>query len=116
MLDEHAGSRRMMSFTIATRGHICVPVESAAEAHRALADFDADAIVYDWNQRSGALLGFGRDAKARHSSVRGVIVTSSLDEPADFRLNEAIDDYFTKPVAMREIVDRLELIVRSRRG
>ncbi|MGE0403086.1 MAG: hypothetical protein AB7T06_40645 [Kofleriaceae bacterium] len=47
--------------------------------------------------------------------MRAVVVTSSLDEPPTFCDEEVIDGYFTKPLAMGAVVDRLELVVRSRR-
>lgn len=115
VLDEHPGSRRMMSFVIASRGHQSIAVESADHAIAALEDFPADAVIYDWNRRAGALLGFGREIRASHRCVRGVIVTSSLDEPSEFQASEAVDGYFTKPLSMGDVVTRVELIVRSRR-
>lgn len=106
----------MISFVIASRGHLCTAVESAEAAFAALEGFRADAVIYDWNRRAGALLGFARAVKARFEHVLGAIVTSSLDEPPRFQSTEAVDSYFTKPLAMGDVVTRVELIVRSRRG
>ncbi len=106
----------MMSYVISARGHLCTAVESVNDAFAVLDDFRADAVVYDWNRRVGTLLGFGREVRARFSSVRGVVVTSTVDEPPHFQADEALDGYFTKPVAMGEVVTRVELVVRSRRG
>ncbi len=115
VLDEHPGCRRMMSFVIASRGHTCITVDTVDEAFAALDEFRADAVIYDWNRRQGALLGFAREVKLRYRSVRGVLVTSSIDEPPQFQVAEHVDSYFTKPLAIGEVVTRAELIVRSRR-
>jgi DNA-binding response OmpR family regulator len=105
----------MMAYVLAARGHRCVAVESVAEAHAVLTELAPDAVIYDWNQRNGTLLGFARDVKARCDSVHGVVVTSSLDEPPQFQDNEGLDGYYTKPFVMGELVTRVELIVRSRK-
>jgi two-component system phosphate regulon response regulator PhoB len=115
VLDDHPGSRRMLAYVLAARGHRCVAVESAEEARSTLTEFAPDAVIYDWNLRAGKLRGFAQDVKARCSSVHGVVVTSSLDEPPEFQGAEGLDGYFTKPLAMGEVVVRVELIVRSRK-
>lgn len=106
----------MLSIAITSRGHQCKTVETAEEAFDALETFHADAVIYDWNRRGGALLGFAREVKLRYSSVRGMLVTSSIDEPPQFQESEGIDSYFTKPLAMGDVITRAELIVRSRRN
>ncbi len=104
----------MLGFVVMARGHQCVATGSSQEALATLADFRADAVVYDWHTRGGPLRGLAR-AFREASDVRAVVVTSSLDEPPTFCDEEVIDGYFTKPLAMGAVVDRLELVVRSRR-
>ncbi len=115
VLDEDLGSRRMMAFLIAMRGHRCATVDSAEGAFASIEEFRPDAIIYDWNRRGGELRGFGHDVKSRYGYVRGLVVTSCIDEPRGFQVEEGVDGYFTKPLAMGDVITRVELIVRSRR-
>ncbi len=89
-------------------------VESADQALETVAELRPDAVIYDWNQRGGPLRGFAHDVRSRCPGLRGVVVTSCLDEPPEFQTDEGVDSYFTKPVVMAEVIVRLELIVRSR--
>ena len=105
----------MMAFVVGARGHACLVASTPHEATSALATFHADAVIYDWNTRGGPLRGLAATFRA-FKHVRAVIVTSTLDEPPQFSADEGVDSYFAKPVVMKEVVDRLELVVRSRRG
>ncbi len=116
VLDEDPGSRRMMAFLIAMRGHRCATVDSADSAFESIEEFRPDAIIYDWNRRGGALRGFGQEVRSRYGYVRGLVVTSCIDEPREFQAEEGVDSYFTKPLAMGDVITRVELIVRSRRA
>jgi DNA-binding response OmpR family regulator len=111
VLDEHPGSRRMMCFVLGNSGHEVIPVATQAEALDALARFRADAIIYDWDTRGGPLLGLGHRLREQAVTIRAVVVVSARDEPTGFCLDEAIDGYFTKPCAMREVVSHLERLV-----
>lgn len=105
----------MMSFTLGSSGHEVASVSTLDEAQKLLGAFPADAIVYDWDTRGGPLLGLGRTIRTEVRTIRAVVVVSSRDEPAGFCNAEAIDAYFTKPCAMREVVAKLEKLVRTAR-
>lgn len=113
LLDEHPGSRRMLRFVLGTSGHHVASVGTPDEAMEVLRDFRPDAVVYDWDTRTGPLLGFGRQVRELVLTVRAVIVMSTRDEPADFCTEEGVDAYFTKPCAMGDLARQLELLVRT---
>lgn len=113
VLDDHDGSRRMLCFTLASRGHLAIPTVHHEETLHVLRDTRADAVVYDWNARGRPLHGLGRTLRAV-PTVRAVVVMSTREEPPGFCTEEAVDAYFTKPCVMSDLVAQLETLARTR--
>jgi CheY-like chemotaxis protein len=113
VLDEHAGSRRMLCFVLGSHGHQVMAASTPAEALALLREFHADGVVYDWSPRGEPIRGLGRQLRACALSVRAVVIVSSRDAPSTVCDEEGVDGYFTKPCAMGDVARQLEAIVRS---
>lgn len=113
ILDEHAGSRRMLGFILGSNGHQVCAAGTPDEALSLLREFHADGVVYDWSPRGELLRGLGRQLRASALSVRAIVIVSSCDPPPAVCEEEGVDAYFTKPCAMGEVARRLEALVRA---
>ncbi len=102
IVDGHEPSRKIAKLLLTSSGHACLAVGRASEAVEAVATFCPDAVLLDPHMRDG----IGLAHRLRIASERRtlyVIATSALDEPPGFRVQEALDAYCTKPLALREI-------------
>jgi len=109
IFDEHAGSRDVLGFRLATRGHACRVVGTADAAVAALTSDQPQVVIFDWLTGSGVCAGLAsmmREIAGASGRELLVIVTSSQDRPHAF--DQDVDAYFTKPIDMGELISFIE--------
>lgn len=110
IVDHHPGSRRILHFALSARRHVCVAFECVTDALKAMEDVRPEVVVYDWTGVDAASAAARFRERSRCPLV--VVVTSVLEEPASLPI-EAIDAFFVKPIAMREVIERIETLARD---
>ena len=103
VVDEHAPSVAVLGHSLTSLGHTCKGVTSAAEAVDCIVAFAPDVVLYEWNLRDGEGIGLAKRLRAASGCVMTVIALSTLNEPQEFRANEQVDAYVTKPFDVAQL-------------
>ena len=119
IVDDHALSRNSVALMLKLRGYEAHAVATVDGALAPIETFAPDIVVLEWAFRSAPELGRGLAARMRSRSALlgralAVIVTSHAEQPPDFREQEEIEAYFTKPVAPHILVSAIAAVVASR--
>jgi two-component system, OmpR family, response regulator len=97
VLDEHEPSLVVLCRVLASRGHTCDAVSSAADALDLVASLRPRVVLYEWYRRDGRGLGLAKALRAACALSMMVIAVSALDQPHGFCATEEVDAYITKP-------------------
>ena len=114
VVDDDARIRDLVARYLTEHGFVAATVPGAAEAREALAAFTFDALVVDVMMPGETGLEFTRDLRTQ--SDLPVLLLTALGESED-RINgleSGADDYLGKPFEPRELVLRLQAILRRR--
>jgi DNA-binding response OmpR family regulator len=106
VFEEHAESRLVMCMGLRNRGHVVFPAASAKIALAGIEAFHPEVVLLEWHARNDCGVGLARAMRTAAAPLGGellVIVTSTQNEPDDFRAREAIDEYLVKPIDFEDI-------------
>lgn len=110
IVDEHVPSLVILSNVLRARGHTCENARCATSAIARVRTFRPEVVLYEWNLRDGRGLGLARSIRRAAVGFSPLIIAlSTLDEPEDFRRNEEIDEYVTKPFRVERIEELLRM-------
>lgn len=96
IVESHVPSFVVLRLALQAHGYVCDAAVTAADAVVAVTALDPHIVIYEWK----VLDGVGLPQRLRAASMRGrlpVIALSTQPEPDDFRSNERVDAYITKP-------------------
>lgn len=111
--DDHAQSE-LIRVVLSAEGHEVLTVREGAHAIRYLENATADLIVLDWQVSdisSLEILGWVRERIGRTLPVLFLTNLAREDETIA-ALNAGADDYISKPVRRRELVARVNVLLR----
>jgi two-component system phosphate regulon response regulator OmpR len=114
VVDDDDRIRELVARYLTEHGFVVATTADAAEARQAVAAFSFDALVVDVMMPGETGLDFTRDLRTR--SDLPVILLTALGETDD-RINgleSGADDYLPKPFEPRELVLRLQAILRRK--
>ncbi|NNG02559.1 MAG: response regulator, partial [Inquilinus sp.] len=118
VVDDEPAIREMIGFTLSQAGFSCFDAGDAHEAEEKILRELPDLIVLDWMLPGQSGIDFARRLK-RDEATRAIpfiMVTARGEEEDKVRgLNTGADDYVTKPFAPRELVARVEAVLRRTR-
>lgn len=117
IIDEHELSRKVVVQTLRLRGHKCSGVATTADAVVAVGTLKPTVVIMDWVFRDGSGVGLAR--RLREASDLGndlvIVAVSTANEPAEFRTNEPVDEYLTKPCTADVIEQTFKRLLAARR-
>ncbi len=118
VVDDEPAIREMIGFTLSQAGFSCLDAGDAHEAEAKVLREPPDLIVLDWMLPGQSGIDFARRLKRDEAtrSIPFIMVTARGEEEDKVRgLNIGADDYVTKPFAPRELVARVEAVLRRTR-
>lgn len=118
VVEDEPAIREMIGFTLSQAGFICSGAGDVHEAEAKLLQDLPDLIVLDWMLPGQSGIDFARRLRRDEttSTIPFIMVTARGEEEDKIRgLNIGADDYVTKPFAPRELVARVEAVLRRTR-
>lgn len=118
IVEDEQSIRQLVSFTLERASFSVVEAEDAATAEVAIADQGVDLVVLDWMlpDRSGIDLARRLKADELTRSIPIIMLTARSEEEDKIKgLNIGADDYVTKPFSPRELVARINAVLRRGR-
>ncbi len=115
IVDDEAGIRQMLSFTLGGDGYACTEAGDTDEAQSALTNRRPDLILLDWMLPGISGVDFARRLKRdpRTSDIPVILLTAKGEEADKVKgLDSGADDYITKPFSTRELVSRIRAVMR----
>ena len=120
IVDDEPGIRDMLRMALEMHDFDCLEAGDAQAAHAAIIDHNPDLVLLDWMLpgTSGIelLRRLKRDSLTQDLPV--IMLTAKTDEDTMVHsLGVGVDDYITKPFSQRELIARINaLLRRSRQG
>jgi len=118
IVDDEAGIRQMLSFTLGGDGYSCTEASDTDEAQSALVGRRPDLILLDWMLPGISGVDFARRLKRdpRTSDIPIILLTAKGEEADKVKgLDSGADDYVTKPFSTRELLARVRALLRRTR-
>ena len=119
VVEDERAIREMVVFTLKRAGFAVTEAEDASAARRALVDHSPDLVLLDWMlpDLSGLELAraLRRDQATRELPVIMLTARAAEDDKV-MGLESGADDYLTKPFSARELVARIQALLRRAAG
>lgn len=119
IVEDERSIRQLVRFTLERAGFRVVEAEDAATADVAIADQGADLVLLDWMLPDQSGIDLARRLKADELTwnIPIIMLTARSEEEDKIKgLNIGADDYVTKPFSPRELVARINAVLRRGRG
>jgi len=119
IVEDERSIRQLVRFTLERAGFRVVEAEDAATAELAIVDHGADLVLLDWMLPDQSGIDLARRLKADELtwSIPIIMLTARSEEEDKIKgLNIGADDYVTKPFSPRELVARINAVLRRGRG
>ena len=118
VVDDEPAIREMIEFTLSQAGFSCAQAADTDEAEAEILHEPPDLIVLDWMLPGQSGIDFARRLRRDEvtRSIPIIMVTARGEEEDRVRgLRLGADDYVTKPFSSRELVARVEAVLRRTR-
>ena len=119
VVEDERAIREMVVFTLKRAGFAVTEAEDASAARRALVDHSPDLVLLDWMlpDLSGLELAraLRRDQATRELPIIMLTARAAEDDKV-MGLESGADDYLTKPFSARELVARIQALLRRAAG
>ena len=119
IVDRDVAAVEPLRMKLSEAGFIVRAITDGAAAVAALAERPPHLVIVDWNMPGFAGLELIQGVRrARTPNTMRLIILSALSAEQDVvtGLNLGADDYIAKPFSLREVVARVSVILRARRG
>lgn len=115
VVEDESAIREMIAFSVRRAGFAAVEAADSGSARRAIADRAPDLILLDWMLPDVSGLELARalrhDPNTREIPI--IMLTARSDEEDKIRgLDSGADDYITKPFSSRELIARVNAVLR----
>ena len=119
LVEDEVPIREMIRFALSREGYNVLEAADAVEARTLIADNQPELLIVDWMlpDQSGIELvrGLRRDPISQELPV--IMLTARTSESDKVHgLDAGADDYMTKPVAIRELLARINAQLRRKKG
>lgn len=117
VVEDEEAIMRLISFTLEQAGFSTLQAYNIAEAQTLLAEQLPDAVLLDWMLPDVSGIDFTRRLRqnTRTRDLPIILLTARGEESdKELGLNEGADDYITKPFSPRELVARINALLRRR--
>jgi two-component system phosphate regulon response regulator PhoB len=119
IVEDEPAIKDMIAITLDLAGFDSISAESAHQAHVAVVDSKPDLILLDWMLPGGSGIELARRLKGEEltESIPIIMLTAKASEDSKVQgLNAGVDDYVTKPFSPRELVARINAVLRRSHG
>lgn len=119
IVEDETPIREMIAFHLMRAGYDTVEAADCRSAREALADERPDLALVDWMLPDMSGLELTRQLKrdSEHEDLAVIMLTARADEHDKVSgLDGGADDYVTKPFSPRELVARIEAVLRRSRS
>jgi two-component system, OmpR family, phosphate regulon response regulator PhoB len=118
IVDDEPAQRELLKYNIAKSGFEVLVAEDGGQAIELVEDHHPDLVVLDWMMPEASGIDVCRVLRSR-PETRGIpiIILSARGEESDrtLGLDSGADDYVTKPFSPRELVARINALLRRAR-
>ena len=117
LVEDEPAILELLEFTLAPRGYKLRRATDASDARAAIRDALPDLVILDWMMpgESGMQLARALRADPRTRSLPIIMLTAKADESDKITgLDAGADDYVTKPFSPRELISRVNALLRRR--
>ncbi|MEH6556535.1 MAG: phosphate regulon transcriptional regulator PhoB [Oceanicoccus sp.] len=115
IVDDEAPIREMIRMSLDMAGFNCREAGDSREAYRAIADNKPDLVLLDWMLPGGSGIELLRRLRKEEltADLPVIMLTAKTDEDNKIQgLDVGADDYITKPFAPREMLSRINAVLR----
>jgi DNA-binding response OmpR family regulator len=113
VVEDDAAIAKVAVDSITQRNHIAEHAGSVAEALARLAVSDYDLIVLDWNLPDGEGIEILRNYRKNNGLAPIMMLTAKSNiEDKETGFDAGADDYLTKPFNSRELIARVDVLLR----
>ncbi len=115
LVDDEPTIRQMIGFALSRAGYSYVEAADAAEAEAEILRELPDLILLDWMMPGRSGIDFVKGLRSDPSTrvIPVIMLTARGEEEDKVRgLKDGADDYITKPFAPKELVARIEAVLR----
>ena len=117
VVEDDAGIQELLRFTLESAGYETRCADSAEKAQKLMHETLPDLVILDWMLPSMSGLQFARQLRgdARTRLLPIIMVTARGEEPDRVAgLEEGADDYIVKPFSPKELIARVQAVLRRR--
>jgi two-component system phosphate regulon response regulator PhoB len=115
IVDDEAPIREMLRMSLEMKGFECSEAADAVQAHGAILDSKPDLVLLDWMMPGTSGIELIRRLKRDQASaqVPVILLTARSEEDNKIHgLEAGADDYITKPFSPRELIARINALLR----
>lgn len=115
IVDDEAAIRDMVNIALDTAGFTCLQAENAGRAHAVIIDEHPDVVLLDWMMPGTSGLELLRRLRRDEltADVPVIMLTAKAEEDNMVQgLNSGADDYLVKPFSPRELIARIQALLR----
>jgi two-component system phosphate regulon response regulator PhoB len=119
IVDDEAAIREMLRMNLELSGFNCVEAADAIEAHGLIVDELPQLVLLDWMLPGTSGIELVRRLKKDEATkdVPVIMLTAKADEGNKIQgLEGGVDDYITKPFSPRELIARVNAVLRRSAG
>ena len=119
IVDDEPAIRDMVGITLDMAGFNCLRAANAQEAYGVISEHKPDLVLLDWMLPGGSGLELARRLRRDEHTADLPIIMLTAKTTEDNKvqgLDAGVDDYITKPFARRELVARINTVLRRTRG
>jgi len=119
IVDDEEAIREMISVALELAGFQWLEAENGQEAHMLVVDERPDLILLDWMLPGVSGIELARRLKRDENTgeIPIIMLTAKSEEDNKIQgLDAGADDYITKPFSTRELVSRINAVMRRTKG
>lgn len=115
IVDDEAPIREMVRMALEMNGYACLEAGDAVTAHSAIVDQHPDLVLLDWMMPTTSGVELLRRLKRDQATAKVPVIMLTARSEEDNKihgLEAGADDYITKPFSPRELVARINALLR----
>ncbi|PCI79678.1 MAG: phosphate regulon transcriptional regulatory protein PhoB [SAR86 cluster bacterium] len=119
IVDDEVAIRDMVAVTLDLAGYRSISAANSHDAHVSIIDQKPDLVLLDWMLPGGSGIELARRLRRDEitSNLPIIMLTAKTSEDNKVQgLSEGVDDYVTKPFSPRELIARIETVLRRVHG
>lgn len=119
IVDDEEAIREMISVSLELAGFQWIEAENGQDAHTLIVDERPDLVLLDWMLPGVSGIELARRLKRDEATgeIPIIMLTAKSEEDNKIQgLDAGADDYITKPFSTRELVSRINAVLRRTKG